>query len=266
MSVAMFLEIATIGAYLGYYSSGNVARLSAYINEYSDEALKTVEKRMEAATIKNGLPRSVFESVITQARVNITLEAFINDLADDEFSESIATDDISKAISENVLIYLKSSGIKIDDTVNKNANDYVLQCVNIYKNTLIFSHLRIIRQMKTYMFYITVAISIFSITVIAICIILLNKYLARKRQILRYVIYAVGTSWVLIFVPSLLVYCRAIPIYIKGMRLEYQFNLIMNYFYLSLRFLITFSLLMMAIYVILIGAWYYSVSKKNGHF
>ncbi|MBQ7654306.1 MAG: hypothetical protein IJS17_04465, partial [Clostridia bacterium] len=144
-------------------------------------------------------------------------------------------------------------------------NSFSEQCVNTYKNTLIFSHFRTIRQLKLYLYYVVIAVSIVCVTIIAICLILLNRFASRKRQMLRYIIYALGASWILIFIPSILIYNRLIPIYLSGMKLEFQFNLIMNYFYNAFHYLITVSYLLFAVYLILVAAWYYVATRKRSH-
>ena len=266
MSFALFLELATVGMYLGLFSTSTAKRLGSYFSNYSDEAYKTVTQRIEAVTIKNGFPTTIYDQIITQERVNITLQAFINDLTETDYSDNVPTEDIKKALNENVLLHLKNTGVKVEGDVAANVESYVTQCINTYKNTLIFSHFRTIRQMKVYIFYVVVVMTIVCVTIIVICLILLNRYLARKRQLLRYIIYAVGTSFILIFIPSFLLYNRLVPIYIKGMRLGYQFDLIMNYFYNSFHVMLIFSYMLFIVYAILLAGWYYMASQKRGHF
>ncbi|MBQ7581059.1 MAG: hypothetical protein IJU39_07120 [Clostridia bacterium] len=265
MTFALVIEITAVGTYMGFFSAGSAKKLGEYLNSYSDEAYEVVLQRLEAWTIKNGLPTSVYEDVITQERVNITLEAFANDLSEMDFESDVVTDDISKAIDENVRLHLTSTGVKVDKNVNENINYYVGQCINIYQKTLVFSHFRIIRQLKMYLFYFVVAVTVVCATVIAVCLILLNRYVSRNRQILRFFIYALGASWILTLVPSFLIYHRILPIYISGMNLEFQFNLVMSYFYTSLRYLMTISNLIFVAYITLIGVWYYIANKKRTH-
>ncbi|MBQ7654572.1 MAG: hypothetical protein IJS17_05820, partial [Clostridia bacterium] len=124
MAFVMVIEIATVGIYMGFFSSGSSKRLAGYIETYSGEAYEVTLQRLEALAIKNGLPTSVYEDVITLDRVQITLEAFVNDLADRDFNSEIVTDDLNKAINENVRIHLTSTGVKIDENVNDNINSF----------------------------------------------------------------------------------------------------------------------------------------------
>lgn len=265
MSLAMIIEIVAVGLFIGFYSKGSSDRFSRHISEYSVKAYELVIKRVEALSTKYGLPNSVYEEVITQDRVTIALEAFANDLSEIDYATDVATEDISKTISENVRTHLNSIGVKIDDAINENTNNYTAQCVNYFKNTLIFSHFRIIRQLKMYLFYFVVTVSIICMTIIAICLILIYRYTSRKRQMLRYMIYSVGTTWIVTFIPAMLIYSHAIPIYLKGMKFEFQFELIMNYFYNSVHYLLSASYLLFALYIILTVTWYYIALNKKSH-
>lgn len=265
MALAMVVEITSVGLYMGFFSTGASKRLGVYIDEYLDSAYTVVLQRVEALSIKNGLPTTVYYDVLTEDRMRVTLESFVNDLSEKDASSETVTDDIKEAIIEKVSAHLKSTGVTIDEKVSANIVNYSEQCVKIYQNTLIFSHFRLIRQLKMYLFYAVVAVTIVCVTVIVICIVLLNRYLSHSRQILRYMIYAVGTSCLVTFVPSFLLYNRLIPIYLSNMQLKFQSDVIMNYFYNSFHYLMSVSYLLFAVYLILIGIWYYIATVKKGH-
>lgn len=266
MAFMLFLEVCTTAVYVGLYSSKSIGN-SIIMSNYASEVFEDIFQRVESVSIINNLPNSVFENVITREQVNISLQSFRESLSSVSSDNVISTDEMFKKIVENTKKYLKSKEIKITDDVDANINRYAVRCVNIYENTLIFSYMKGIAQLKPFLLYGFIGMTILSFTVIIVCLIVMNAYVRYSRQILRHATYGVGACALLTSISSVFVIRGTLPLYFSKITTQYKYELVENYVSNLLKTISSASLGLFIIFLIMLSIWYYIVSvKSRGHY
>ena len=261
MAFGIFVQLFSLFTYVGIYGN-EILNRSINQSNYAENVYKDIYKKVEALSIKNNLPVDVFENEITPESVNLCLK-YIQTEIFKVSSPKLNTETLVSKIHKNVINYLKLKKVEINHDVEESVSLYAQECGKIFENNIVFNLVKVINKSKAFSLLAFAGISVFNITIVTISAIIIFGNISSGHKMLRSLSISLSTSSILMFIASIVVRFRLIPIRYIGTGEKYKYELV-NCFFNNLSHIYFWcSVVCFIISLVFILAWIHIVSNKS---
>ena len=262
LALIIFL-VSFIGSiYYGLYSRESLER--AFVkSDYVNEAYKTAHERIEALTLKSGLPVEVFDGIVTLEQVSVHVSLYIESIALIDVSD-LSTGVIGTTIKKNTENYVISQNKEISGDVKSRISAYAEECEKIYKECIISEQLEFFKSMKMVVLVIGIILIPVSIAGFVFFSFIISINVRRTHQLLRYYSWATGAAGIVMLIPSGIAYL--VKFYEKfggGVDTMYKYLFISDYLHSLCANMLYMAIILILIQFVCLGLWTYIVAGKK---
>ena len=262
LALIIFLVSFIGSVYYGLYSRESLER--AFVSsDYVNEAYKTAHERIEALTLKSGLPTEVFDGIVTLEQVSIHVSLYIESIALTDVSD-LSTSIIGTTIKKNAENFVTSQKTELTEDIKLRISAYAEECEKIYEECIISQQLEFFKSMKTIILVIGIILIPVSIAGFIFFSFIISVNVRRTHQLLRYYSWATGAAGIVMLIPSLVAYLgKFYEKFGAATDAMYKYLFISDYLHSLCANILYMAIVLILVQFVCLGLWTYIVAGKK---